>query len=597
MSRDDYWDDDINIEEIQGVLEWTENNTSVTMSSYISLCCLGETFLAFNHYKEAVTCFSKAIQVDKEKHRADRDSMKAFAAQEKFKEAIDVGKVLIDNLKRIADPSHDRSQLLHATLLQISQCYRAAKMYDAAMKMYAERLEENPEDYKTHYDILTLLADQGKSEEISNYINKLRSQEDSSTGQDKLTKLLIESASDSDRHEKLIHIAQRANCSGIIEESYQKAARPQNIKDKVLAKAAEAAKLHLMYYLASLQSYGEGNGREQASQLWEEIVHVDRKVVEGYIWWIQRQAAAKLCEHYTLAARNAGSGTLEATENIEKIRAMETQGDPTDPVLRPAEIRTVLGRYYTTIDDFENARKYFRKEVEVGIGMLSDEDPTNDWRAYYRLGYVFVRMGDDKNALAAFSLIGPEKAPPLTRKLTQTQLISSTPPTTSPLPEPSNSLLPLGSTQPLSVDPRSPSEENPSENLNTLIQSEPRQSTKQSQTISSKSPTLKGPMGNGCDGRCGKSWTFMNDMYICRECFDVQMTPDCLEKLRQGKLERVVCDKSHDYFHVPPWDFGLEGRARVGQAVIGPEEWLAGIKADRNISDEEAKEALGKDDQ
>lgn len=60
----------------------------------------------------------------------------------------------------------------------------------------------------------------------------------------------------------------------------------------------------------------------------------------------------------------------------------------------------------------------------------------------------------------------------------------------------------------------------------------------------------KRPPGYQCDGRCGTHWTYANDMYICKECHDVQFDERCLKLLRAGKLEQQVCSKTHEMLHV-----------------------------------------------
>jgi tetratricopeptide (TPR) repeat protein len=94
---------------------------------------------------------------------------------------------------------------------------------------------------------------------------------------------------------------------------------------------------------------------------------------------------------------------------------------------------------------------------------------------------------------------------------------------------------------------------------------------------------LRGPMFCYCDGECGTTWTVADDLYICRECDDVQFDLRCLNKLREGTLKRRVCGKDHDMLHVPAYDAAErqrigDGNALIGEEIVSMSEWLQRIK-------------------
>lgn len=102
---------------------------------------------------------------------------------------------------------------------------------------------------------------------------------------------------------------------------------------------------------------------------------------------------------------------------------------------------------------------------------------------------------------------------------------------------------------------------------------------------------LEGPLKFGCDGKCGKIWTYADDMYVCRVCADVQFDESCLRKLQEGTLGLQVCNKSHEMLHVPKYDeYKLKkigkGNVMVGQEVMAVEDWLQKIKQDWGLSTE-----------
>ncbi|KAJ5135669.1 uncharacterized protein N7515_004947 [Penicillium bovifimosum] len=87
-----------------------------------------------------------------------------------------------------------------------------------------------------------------------------------------------------------------------------------------------------------------------------------------------------------------------------------------------------------------------------------------------------------------------------------------------------------------------------------------------------------------CDGQCGTTWTVPDDLYVCRECYDIQFDLPCLNKLREGTLKGRVCGKDHDMLHIPAHDAAERrttgnGNVLVGEEIVSVSEWLQRIKA------------------
>lgn len=52
----------------------------------------------------------------------------------------------------------------------------------------------------------------------------------------------------------------------------------------------------------------------------------------------------------------------------------------------------LLARYFSTRGLSEQARHLARESVKIGIDLLSDADPENDWEAYNRLSTVLSKF-------------------------------------------------------------------------------------------------------------------------------------------------------------------------------------------------------------
>jgi hypothetical protein len=188
--------------------------------------------------------------------------------------------------------------------------------------------------------------------------------------------------------------------------------------------------------------------------------------------------------------------------------------------------------------------------MDVGLKLLCDEDPDNDWQGYRKLGDVFMDCGDDDNAIAAWSLIQPTQGIQLYR---------------------SNA----------TMSPRLNGEDRSVEDETGDMRPPLRHAT----TSFNLANKLSGPLTYSCDGRCGKQWTYADDIYICRECIDCQFDASCLGKLKQGTLARDMCDKNHSFLYIPAWDIASAdrfdaGTVLVGSRVLNVNEWREGIKRD-----------------
>ncbi|KAI8310942.1 nacht and tpr domain containing protein [Colletotrichum sp. SAR11_59] len=69
--------------------------------------------------------------------------------------------------------------------------------------------------------------------------------------------------------------------------------------------------------------------------------------------------------------------------------------------------RTHLASYHILQGDTSAARELLKPRLESAFDLLSDDYDYNDEMAYYYLGCTLAQLGDDANALAAFSLNRP----------------------------------------------------------------------------------------------------------------------------------------------------------------------------------------------
>ncbi|KAL8764972.1 MAG: hypothetical protein Q9194_006748 [Teloschistes cf. exilis] len=97
-----------------------------------------------------------------------------------------------------------------------------------------------------------------------------------------------------------------------------------------------------------------------------------------------------------------------------------------------------------------------------------------------------------------------------------------------------------------------------------------------------------------CDGRCNKAVSWMDSLWFCKICEDVQLHDECLTKLREGTLTHFVCGPDHDWLYVPSSveeekttgegnvliGGELQDGKRLGGQIVPIKEWLDAIKQD-----------------
>ena len=267
---------------------------------------------------------------------------------------------------------------------------------------------------------------------------------------------------------------------------------------------------------------------------------------------------------YIDKAKEANPSSDIAVHNINKLAGLSShQGQG---IISEEEINLVLGRYYAFINDQQQAKRFLGGWVKIGMELLSDDDPTNDWQGYKRLSVSLTFFGDDRNALAAWSLIGPNQTPS----------------------DPKNDT--VGPTTAGTSLEISKAEADKSVDLNAvpLVSSDPN--------IADLGATekLEGPLTYRCDGRCGVTWSYADDMYVCKDCMDVQLDSKCWQLLQSGQLSPVVCNPRHEFLHVPKYDVDEarkigKGNVKVDDKIVPIATWLDGLKQEWGLASKESK--------
>jgi tetratricopeptide (TPR) repeat protein len=451
------------------------------------------------------------------------------------------------------------------------------KRYDTAMEFYDEMLERFPDRTQTIMDILQLLKQQDKASEIENYLRGLNTQINKD-GLSRLISLYHEFSANNDLafYDLVTSTLTETDSMIFVRETLQIAIEAATSDDK---KRATAMYLRLWYARLLNHVAQCEDDRDEALRVWEENLTPrasDNDTRTPQLWTIIEIAPAYLDRARSLGFENPAAQMLMSrlkglTETLDEIGIKDI-----------FNINRLVGRGNSLMGETENARSSLRKDVHIALTLLSDNDESNDWQGYQALAVALIPLSDDENALAAYSLICPT---------TDIRDDSSSSDTVSNDKESETT----AGAESVDLDSHITKLEdvNSQKTVGNLPESSPEDGAKISikkgrgaHKISSCMPG-DGPLIYSCDGCCGRTWSFPDDIYRCKDCRDVKLDTVCYQKLKDGsfKLPEGKCHASHDFLHVPAWDpEALQAlppaSVKVGNRLLTIKEWLDGIKKD-----------------
>ena len=94
-----------------------------------------------------------------------------------------------------------------------------------------------------------------------------------------------------------------------------------------------------------------------------------------------------------------------------------------------------------------------------------------------------------------------------------------------------------------------------------------------------------------CSG-CNKRYSFADSVWFCKVCDVITFDDECFEKLKNGTLDLLVCNKDHDWLRIPSWEdeFKETGKGkvrvggeyrdgkRIGGEIVEVDTWLETIR-------------------
>lgn len=95
-----------------------------------------------------------------------------------------------------------------------------------------------------------------------------------------------------------------------------------------------------------------------------------------------------------------------------------------------------------------------------------------------------------------------------------------------------------------------------------------------------------------CTGRCGTFWPVLADVWICRNCFIVQLCPACYQKLQDEELPPLTCNKRHKHLYLPIFDKELWQTLSADMMVVDKKpvarvDWVNKLREEYQVQQEQ----------
>jgi tetratricopeptide (TPR) repeat protein len=594
---------DLSLMEILDAENWAKSELGVKEADSLWSTQMGITFMLFELYDKSLEQCRKARQFDSQNWRAGFCIAQTYARQKSYEQAIEEVEKIIRAFRSSDELMQNHREYFLTHLLQcLADWNSALQRYDAAFEAFQEAFEANHSDYDTALKIIVLLKKQEKIRELFDFLDRMNGEMDDH-GLTRLIAMYHQHSDNPAHHDTISFTAQSLNKLDVIKNLYQsaiEAATGNSSKLMVLVALRHWYGLTLFYYCKSEED------RKAAIEVLEKNTAMFS--TNWNVRYVCSRTAKTLAFVYLEQAKCAGLKSDAAEEYLKKLLNLSNRDSA------ELDITLLLGRLHLLRDNEDEARACLKDYAKIALDLLSDDDPDNDWQGYLKLAETLSAFGDDKNAIAAWCLIGPTEA------VSATDITDSQKETQKNI-EPSgeraegtklnhsdkcradyknaDATNDTVSKKATDITADTPEASDGSElkanlydgKLEASVYPTPDKAATEDQPPSAPMDVPRpkdGPLGNYCDGNCGHTWSIADNIYACKDCIDVQFEPSCFEKLRRGALDQMICGRDHEFLHVPKFDEEAwakipKGMLRVGADLISVKDWLNDIRKKMGI--------------
>ncbi|KAG8529667.1 uncharacterized protein KY384_005148 [Bacidia gigantensis] len=309
-----------------------------------------------------------------------------------------------------------------------------------------------------------------------------------------------------------------------------------------------------------------------AVRTWEAMIKSSKTSKStSHLTYAVAQASIQLAVlYYNLALLSDQSSseydkTVRKIERLSQRRVLEDDGDSTEKpifLFSTNDTTITLGSLYLLMKQEVLATACFKPHIKLGIDLLTDDDPANDWDAFDKLIATLLAAGHDDHAAAAFTTRWPvRKNKSDSRRENQGE---------NPSPENELALskaeLPVAS----NIESNTATPTRIEEGFGELPEMEYDE--------------WKVPGHWGCNGFCNDRESTRGTRHQCRICDGIEICDSCLILVKEDRRPFLLCNPKHDYFDVPHF----KERLREDTVVYRGEEmevskWVEQLRRDWDV--------------
>ncbi|KAK2752745.1 hypothetical protein FQN55_005876 [Onygenales sp. PD_40] len=589
---------------------WAQAELGVTEKDSTWIVQMAATFMWCETGAKVMEFATAALELDPGNWLAQWCLARGNGIENRYKEALEAVARVIETFQTREELMEEERDFFYDEVLSTKAVWNSQLgEYDAAISTYLEIHNQQIDKYASMLSIIDILSEQGKYSDVVEHLQNMRSQTGSG-GLNRLTAMFHYYAYHGNYHQTINKVGRSSNQFKLIKELYQDSIEVAMAKSNTPDAARILPWLRYYYGLSLFYNHESENSDAEGVAIWES--NIDSKNNEND--WIETMTMDKLASVYLERAKEVGFDGPIAEASLHKLESLCKASSGRDEGLISHSGRYLLARCYLLMGNKEKAMDTLKGDIKIGLDLLSDDDTDNDWQGYRRLATTLHHINDDVNALAAWSLLGPNEVDHEGGNTEENKEESKDQEVHEAVPEGSGGE-DQGETPEIKEEAKSEGDDaeaeavsdgTPKQNGDTPVSNEEDQVEGTAADISETTPTAEttdaspstadsseetrtGNLGNYCDGPCTNRWTYADDLYDCRDCTDVQFCETCLGDHEAVTLERMVCGKSHEFMHVPKWE-EIEalkipkGQVKVGEEIMSIPDWLNTIRREWGIA-------------
>ncbi|KAL8831997.1 MAG: hypothetical protein Q9170_005059 [Blastenia crenularia] len=419
-------------ERVQRAIEWVQTEENLTKNStwYERL---GNTYLEYELYDASADTFEEGKKLQDFSWRISEGLAEVYAKTNRMALAVDEMQKVVACLQGTKGISTGEDDDLIRNLVKAAKWQIELEMMDDAVSTMREVIDYNEYQYQQHAQLLKLLVDTERVPEALELLNELMTHPAKNARLTRLEALFLDFADygmnletlegvfDAFQHgdgsyeiarpfENAISFARenQPGCLPFILLYYGVAlthyiTKPVRAVDLGVNQGIDSPTTESLASNSRVRDSKEENKYEFGLVYWQESYKLSLPSPHTD-WYVLDWAACYIFKSHFSAIKIAQGANNDLDDRVAEIRNLaDCMSNPSSAF----ELRLSLGKLYVSTQRQDAAQDLLLNDMKDAFAILSDDDPSNDLAGFLMMAYILSHIGDDLNALSAWSLYGP----------------------------------------------------------------------------------------------------------------------------------------------------------------------------------------------